>query len=343
MTADPSLEGAHFFLANSYDNLYKPSRAGEAENDAYMQKAIEHYQKAAEKEPEPAVQAARDAVPGRRVRSGKLNDPAKAEPIVKQMIEMEPSEPSTTSRSRRSTRTPAATTRPSSCSRPRRSSRSSPRSTPPSRASTTARASSTRRSRPSNTRRRPGAQEPPGLPPGRHLLLGEGVKDNRLTPAQEKDFVAKGIEATDKALKLNADYVDAMSTRTSCSACRPTPRPTSRSEIAHRPGRRAPQQGAGAGQEEGERPALGGFAAGLGPQASGSGLQVPEKRPSHITCGRPFLLLLEARARSPEPAAALLAPAHAFGDDADLLDARALGRVDDGDDLAVAQRPGRRR
>src|SRR4029450_7181116 len=51
--ADPTLVGAHFFLANSYDNLYKPSRAGEPENDAYMQKAIEWYKVAATKEPDP--------------------------------------------------------------------------------------------------------------------------------------------------------------------------------------------------------------------------------------------------------------------------------------------------
>jgi hypothetical protein len=41
VNGDPTLRGAHFFLANSYDNLYKPSRAGEPENDRYMQKAIE--------------------------------------------------------------------------------------------------------------------------------------------------------------------------------------------------------------------------------------------------------------------------------------------------------------
>ena len=33
--------------ANSYDNLYKPSGAGDPENDGYMQKAIEAYKVAA--------------------------------------------------------------------------------------------------------------------------------------------------------------------------------------------------------------------------------------------------------------------------------------------------------
>ena len=31
--ADPELSVAYFYLGNSYDNLYKPSRKGEAEND----------------------------------------------------------------------------------------------------------------------------------------------------------------------------------------------------------------------------------------------------------------------------------------------------------------------
>src|SRR5829696_524893 len=43
LAADPNYTAAHFYLANSYDNMFKPARKGEAENDAYMQKAIEHY------------------------------------------------------------------------------------------------------------------------------------------------------------------------------------------------------------------------------------------------------------------------------------------------------------
>ena len=60
---------AQFYLANSYDNLYKPTRKGEAENDGYMNKAIEHYQMAAERDPDPTTKA-RDAVPGGGLRRG---------------------------------------------------------------------------------------------------------------------------------------------------------------------------------------------------------------------------------------------------------------------------------
>ena len=48
---------AYFFLGNSYDNQYKPSKKGDAVNDAMLTKAVENYQKAAEKlaaSPDPA-------------------------------------------------------------------------------------------------------------------------------------------------------------------------------------------------------------------------------------------------------------------------------------------------
>ena len=46
---DPSISAAHFFLANSLDNQYKPSRRGEAANDELMTKAVENYRLGAEK------------------------------------------------------------------------------------------------------------------------------------------------------------------------------------------------------------------------------------------------------------------------------------------------------
>ena len=39
---------AYFYLGNSYDNLYKPARKGEAANDANLQEAVNYYRKATE-------------------------------------------------------------------------------------------------------------------------------------------------------------------------------------------------------------------------------------------------------------------------------------------------------
>ena len=94
--ANPDLNAGgvtpYFFLANSYDNLYKPSRAGEAENDAYMQKAIENYKISAQKDTGQMRTRAMEYLVA-AYGPEKLNDPAQAEPIVNQMIQMEPNEP----------------------------------------------------------------------------------------------------------------------------------------------------------------------------------------------------------------------------------------------------------
>src|SRR5213075_2139356 len=37
---DPMLVASYFYLANSYDNLYRPARRGEANNDLMLTKAI---------------------------------------------------------------------------------------------------------------------------------------------------------------------------------------------------------------------------------------------------------------------------------------------------------------
>ena len=89
----------YFFLGNSYDNQYKPSKKGEAANDAMLTKAVDNYQKAAEKlaaSPDPADKKLGKLSLEYLVASygpDKLNDPAKAEPVVQRMIQLEPGEP----------------------------------------------------------------------------------------------------------------------------------------------------------------------------------------------------------------------------------------------------------
>ena len=96
---NPDLGVAYFFLGNSYDNQYKPSRKGDAANDGLLGKAVQHYQAAAEK------LAASTSPDDKKIGKlsldylvaaygpDKLNDPAKAEPVVQRMIQIEPSEP----------------------------------------------------------------------------------------------------------------------------------------------------------------------------------------------------------------------------------------------------------
>jgi len=96
---DPNNAIVYFYLGNSYDNLYKPSKKGDAANDGLLTKAVDNYQKAAEKlssSPDPADKKLGKLSLEYLVASygaDKLNDPAKAEPVVQKMIQLEPSEP----------------------------------------------------------------------------------------------------------------------------------------------------------------------------------------------------------------------------------------------------------
>jgi tetratricopeptide (TPR) repeat protein len=92
--ADPELAVAYFYLGNSYDNLYKPSRRGEAENDGYLTKAIENYTKSADKEQDPKMRRLALEYLVAAFGPDKMNDPTQAEPIVQRMIQLDPQEPS---------------------------------------------------------------------------------------------------------------------------------------------------------------------------------------------------------------------------------------------------------
>jgi tetratricopeptide (TPR) repeat protein len=89
---DPNLVHAYFFLGNSYDNLYKPARRGEAENDALLTKAIENYKLAAEKETDPKMKKLALDYLVNAYGPDKLDDPTQAEPIVQRMIQLDPSD-----------------------------------------------------------------------------------------------------------------------------------------------------------------------------------------------------------------------------------------------------------
>jgi len=99
VAADPNMNQAYFFLGNSYDNLYKPSKKGEADNDALLQKAVDNYEKAADRlarsDKEDDKKLGKLALQYLVAAYGpdKLNDPAKAEPVVQRMIQLEPGEP----------------------------------------------------------------------------------------------------------------------------------------------------------------------------------------------------------------------------------------------------------
>jgi len=83
----------YFFLANSYDNLYRPARKGEPNNDANLTKAVENYKLASEKITDPMMKTRSLEYLVAAYGPDKLNDPTMAEPIIKEMIRLTPAEP----------------------------------------------------------------------------------------------------------------------------------------------------------------------------------------------------------------------------------------------------------
>jgi tetratricopeptide (TPR) repeat protein len=96
VASNPDLNQVYFYLGNSYDNMFKPSRRGEPENDALLTKAVDNYKKSADrlsKSADPAdrqlAQLSLDYLVA-AYGPDKLNDAAKAEPVVQDMIRLDP-------------------------------------------------------------------------------------------------------------------------------------------------------------------------------------------------------------------------------------------------------------
>ncbi len=87
------LTAAYFYMGNSYDNLYKPARRGEPENDAHLREAEKYYRFAAERIVEPDLQKLSMQYLVSVFNADKLNDPSQSEPVLRQMIQIDPGDP----------------------------------------------------------------------------------------------------------------------------------------------------------------------------------------------------------------------------------------------------------
>ena len=89
---DPNNTVVYFYLANSYDNLYKPNKPGASVNPAMLTKAIENYKLAIERAPDPKMKKLSLQYLVSAYGPDKLDDPSQAEPILQQMIQLDPSD-----------------------------------------------------------------------------------------------------------------------------------------------------------------------------------------------------------------------------------------------------------
>jgi tetratricopeptide (TPR) repeat protein len=95
VAADPSSGEAHFFLANALDNQYRPSRRGEPDNDRLLEAARDHYATAADL----LVGSDKTVVLKRTLQylaaiyaSDKLNKPEQAALVARRLIALDPDE-----------------------------------------------------------------------------------------------------------------------------------------------------------------------------------------------------------------------------------------------------------
>jgi tetratricopeptide (TPR) repeat protein len=88
---DPNINTiVYFYLGNSYDNLYKVS--GKAPNPDMLTKAIANYKIDIEREQDPKMKKLSLQYLASAYGSDKLNDPSLAEPVVQQMIQLDPTD-----------------------------------------------------------------------------------------------------------------------------------------------------------------------------------------------------------------------------------------------------------
>jgi tetratricopeptide (TPR) repeat protein len=83
----------YFYLANSYDNMYRPTRKGEPANDQVLEKAIANYKLASEKIQDPKMRGLSLQYLVNAYGPERLNDPTQAEPVVRNMIDLDPKDP----------------------------------------------------------------------------------------------------------------------------------------------------------------------------------------------------------------------------------------------------------
>ena len=208
--AQPDFLATYFFLGNSYDNLFKPARKGEPDNDAFMTKAIENYTLAAERAKDPLIKRRALEYLVASYASDKLDDPAQAEPVVQKMIAMDPNEPGAYFQLAKIYEDAGRYDEAEATLMKAKEARPNDPAVYNALAGYYNRQGEFEKTMEAFQR---AAELEPNNPQGYHLIgsyYQEKVqKDFRITDAQKREYVLKGIEAEDKALSLNPNYFEA--------------------------------------------------------------------------------------------------------------------------------------
>ena len=93
IATNPNMMDAYFYLANSYDNLFRPALRGERDNDQLLEKAIDNYISSVDIQTNPAMRTLSMQYLVAAFGPDKANDPASSEPVLQQMIQADPANP----------------------------------------------------------------------------------------------------------------------------------------------------------------------------------------------------------------------------------------------------------
>jgi tetratricopeptide (TPR) repeat protein len=218
--AAPETQPAHrsyFFLGNSYDNLWKPSKKGEADNDALLTKAVDNYQRAAETLS--SSQDAQDKVLSKRAleflvsaySADKLNDPAKAEPVVQKMIQLDPGDPANYFALAKLYEDAGAYEEAEKVLQQAKQAKPGDPAVYMQLAGYYNRQGQFDKTIDALTER---AQKEPNNPEAFYTIStyywDKAYRDFKLKENEKKDFVEKGIESVDHALQIKPDYMEAL-------------------------------------------------------------------------------------------------------------------------------------
>src|SRR6185295_15349733 len=218
--ADPDTKEtlpAYFFLANSLDNLYKPSKKGDPANDQLMEDAVKNYQLAADK------LGASDVPEYKKLSklslqylvaaygADKLNDPGKAEPVLQNMIRNEPGDPANYFMLARLYEDAGEFEEAERIFLAAKDAKPNDASVYTSLASFYNRQGKFNKTIDAlEQRAAKEANNPEAWQTIAVYYQDEARKDTRLKDAEKKDYINKGLVAVEKALDIKPDYADAM-------------------------------------------------------------------------------------------------------------------------------------
>jgi tetratricopeptide (TPR) repeat protein len=213
----PDFAPAYFFLGNCYDNLWKPSKKGDAANDKLLEDAVKNYQTAADKlmasdKPE-YKKLGKLSLQYLVAAYGpeKLDDAGKAEPILQHMIQLEPGDPANYFMLARLYDDAGV---PDEAERMYIAAKEAKPNDPAVYMSLAAHYNQLGQFDKTIEALEQRATKEPDNPEAYQTIASyywdKANKDSRLTDGQKRDYVLKGIASVDRALQIKPDYAEGM-------------------------------------------------------------------------------------------------------------------------------------